>query len=464
MVLAAPLVRLAALDRLLGEAAVELAELRVRLPGREPEAARRRATRASSAATFAWSGAKTSPKLETTTSKHSVVVRQVLDVADVGRTWTPASSAPLRAPARPSALRCRSPVTFAPRTRRPHGDRARPGRQVEHTLARRAEALARSSSCTGSKRAARPLVGALRSRPPTCPSTGSILPAWAISSPRPPGGAWTRSHRSRSACGRGRSTSSSARSTSSARAGRSGSRSRTDRVPSLILYGPPGSGKTTLARIIAQTTGAEFEELSAVSATVADVREVLARGARAARRRAAGARSSSSTRSTASTRPSRTRCCPTSRTGRHADRRDDREPVLRGQLGAALAHAALRARAALGRAAARGRAARRGGARRRRARVEARDRPPRRRRRAQRARHPRARGRDGRAARREPGASTSRTPRASGRSSTTRPATRTTTSSRRGSSRPARATSRRRSTTSRRCSRAARTRASSRGA
>src|SRR5438045_9297915 len=52
-----------------------------------------------------------------------------------------------------------------------------------------------------------------------------------------------------------------------------------DRVRSAIFFGPPGSGKTTLARIVAATTGAEFEELSAVSATVKDVRGVLA-GAR----------------------------------------------------------------------------------------------------------------------------------------------------------------------------------------
>jgi putative ATPase len=49
-----------------------------------------------------------------------------------------------------------------------------------------------------------------------------------------------------------------------------------DRMRSAIFYGPPGSGKTTLARIVANATGAHFEELSAVSASVGDVRGVIA--------------------------------------------------------------------------------------------------------------------------------------------------------------------------------------------
>jgi putative ATPase len=44
---------------------------------------------------------------------------------------------------------------------------------------------------------------------------------------------------------------------------------------SLILWGPPGSGKTTLARIIARETGAEFMELSAVASGKADVMKVI---------------------------------------------------------------------------------------------------------------------------------------------------------------------------------------------
>ena len=60
----------------------------------------------------------------------------------------------------------------------------------------------------------------------------------------------------------------------------------TGQLHSMILYGPPGSGKTTLARIAATGAGAAFEEASAVNAGRAEVREVIARAQE--RRRASG--------------------------------------------------------------------------------------------------------------------------------------------------------------------------------
>ena len=48
-----------------------------------------------------------------------------------------------------------------------------------------------------------------------------------------------------------------------------------DQLPSVIFWGPPGSGKTTLAYIIARGTRAQFSPLSAVSAGVADLRHVI---------------------------------------------------------------------------------------------------------------------------------------------------------------------------------------------
>jgi putative ATPase len=50
-----------------------------------------------------------------------------------------------------------------------------------------------------------------------------------------------------------------------------------DRLSSVLFWGPPGTGKTSLARLIADSTAKAFEPLSAVSATVKDVREVLER-------------------------------------------------------------------------------------------------------------------------------------------------------------------------------------------
>ena len=58
-----------------------------------------------------------------------------------------------------------------------------------------------------------------------------------------------------------------------------------DRIPSMIFWGPPGSGKTTLARIIARTTRARFVTFSATSSSIKDIKTLMeeARKSRAAR-------------------------------------------------------------------------------------------------------------------------------------------------------------------------------------
>ena len=49
----------------------------------------------------------------------------------------------------------------------------------------------------------------------------------------------------------------------------------TDNISSMIFYGPPGVGKTTLAKIIAKKSNSAFLELSAVTAGVKDIKEFI---------------------------------------------------------------------------------------------------------------------------------------------------------------------------------------------
>ena len=111
---------------------------------------------------------------------------------------------------------------------------------------------------------------------PMHPTAGSLTRRLTTCSPLPPRIASPARRHSRRACARHRSTMSSVRPTSS---GRQPFRAliEADRLSSVILWGPPGTSKTTIAQLIARTTAKAFEQLSAVTATVKDVREASGR-------------------------------------------------------------------------------------------------------------------------------------------------------------------------------------------
>ena len=50
---------------------------------------------------------------------------------------------------------------------------------------------------------------------------------------------------------------------------------KADRLSSIILFGPPGCGKTSLARVISETTKYKFYKINAVTAGVADIKKVI---------------------------------------------------------------------------------------------------------------------------------------------------------------------------------------------
>ncbi len=136
-----------------------------------------------------------------------------------------------------------------------------------------------------------------------------------------------------------------------------------DRPPSMILYGPPGVGKTTLARIVAETHRRRLRgALGRVGA-----RRRRARRAPACPRPARGERGTHDPlpRRDPPLQQGPAGCPPPGRRERpaDADRGDHREPVLRGQRGPPLPLRRRRARAALGRGGGSGRRSRCGRAR-----------------------------------------------------------------------------------------------------
>ena len=118
-----------------------------------------------------------------------------------------------------------------------------------------------------------------------------------------------------------------------------------DDIGSLIFWGPPGTGKTTLAKIIARMTKAEFIEFSAVLTGIKEIKQVMADAERAAtvwhphhrlHRRDSPLQQGATGRVSASRRERQ----------HSPDRRNHRESFFRNHLGAALAQPRLCAQAA----------------------------------------------------------------------------------------------------------------------
>ena len=150
----------------------------------------------------------------------------------------------------------------------------------------------------------------------------------------------------RCGCGRGRWMSWSGRSTSLGEGSALRTAIEEGKPHSAILYGPPGAGKTTLARIAAAGAEGAFEEESAVN--VGQSRDPGGDRARAGAAAGVGAADDPLPRRDPSLQQGAAGRAAAGGRGRaaDADRGDDREPLLRGQLGADLALAGVRAEAA----------------------------------------------------------------------------------------------------------------------
>ena len=238
-----------------------------------------------------------------------------------------AAQARSRRPARGArALARRRPASWSSATPGWTGSPPQAGRRALHRLPRRTRP--RWSSAASVDRGADPLAArparragvatpARRRSPqpalsPRGEGEAGIIRAWTSSTrrrpPRP-----RRPRRSPTACGRARSTRWSASAAARPGQGRCAAALEQGALHSMILWGPPGTGKTTLARLMADVAGARFVPFSAVLSGVKEIRQVIAEAEAEGARGAGAARSCSSTRSTASTAPSRTPSCPTSR-------------------------------------------------------------------------------------------------------------------------------------------------------